>query len=47
MSAATKTFDLPDWLRSNAAVMDAYSAGSKVPATFERFVLDHGRPYEP
>jgi hypothetical protein len=40
------SFDLKAWLRSNAAFMDAYSVGSQVPGSFERFVLEHGRSYD-
>lgn len=46
MAITKNAFDLQEWLRSAAVVMESGPIPSEVPGSFERFVLDHGRAYE-
>lgn len=45
MRATTKTFDLQEWLREAAAIIEASPLPGEVPGSFEGFILAHGRPY--
>ena len=46
MPATTNAVDLQEWLRSAVVVIEAHPLPGDLPGSFERFILDHGRPYE-